>query len=60
MALVPVVVAPAPLVPQAANYDSKAVFPYAAPENAAWEMVVPKMIRTDTGEFTPVESEPGS
>ena len=45
LALVPVVASPAPLVPQPQSYDS----------HAAWEMVVPKMIRTDSGEFTPVE-----
>lgn len=56
LALVPVVVAPAPLMEQAARYDSNA-----ASENAAWEMVVPKMIRTGSGEFTPVKgSEPAS
>lgn len=50
LALVPVVVAPAPLMSQPPSYDS----------NAAWEMVVPKMIRTGSGEFTPAESGTGS
>jgi hypothetical protein len=45
LALVPVVTA-APLVEQPPRQDSA----------AAWEMVVPKMIRTGTGDFTPVEA----
>jgi hypothetical protein len=27
-------------------------------EPAAWEMIVPKMIRSDDGDFTPAEREP--
>jgi hypothetical protein len=43
-ALTPVVASP--IVKQRAVEDS----------SAAWEMVVPKMIRTDSGTFTPAES----
>jgi hypothetical protein len=45
LALVPVV-ASAPLAQQVAYEDS----------TAAWEMVVPKMVRTETGSFTPAEN----
>lgn len=45
LALVPVV-ASAPLMEQQANQDC----------HAAWEMVVPKMIRTADGNFTPAET----
>jgi hypothetical protein len=44
MALVPVV-ASAPLMEQRTTHDS----------NSAWEMVVPKMIRTGPRSFVPVE-----
>ena len=46
LALVPVVVSP-PLAEQLANQDS----------NTAWEMVVPKMIRTDQRTFIPAKDE---
>jgi hypothetical protein len=49
-ALVPVVVA-APFVEQRVDQDSRA-----ASQNAAWEMVVPKMVRTGQRTFQPVES----
>jgi hypothetical protein len=45
LALVPVVASPLIIEPPA-HHDS----------NAAWEMVVPKMIRTGSGDFTPVKS----
>jgi hypothetical protein len=44
LALVPV--APAPLIEQRAEQRSQ----------AAWEMVVPKMVRTGDGNFTPAET----
>jgi hypothetical protein len=50
LALVPVVAAP--LVEQRASQDPKPGW-----ENAAWEMVVPKMIRTNSGDFSPAESK---
>jgi len=46
LALVPIVV-PAPLMEQPPHQNS----------NAAWEMVVPKMIRTGRGNFTPAEGD---
>jgi hypothetical protein len=46
LALVPVVVSP-PLAEQLASQDS----------NTAWEMVVPKMIRTDQRTFIPAKDE---
>jgi hypothetical protein len=53
LALVPVVIPTPPMLlpevmslPQAAGDDS----------NAAWEMVVPKMVRMDGGNFAPAES----
>ncbi len=49
LALVPVVAAP--LIEQRAERNSEAVR-----ENAAWEMVVPKMIRTGSGSFAPDET----
>jgi hypothetical protein len=45
LALVPVV-SSAPLVEQRADHR----------ENAAWEMVVPKMVRSESGTFAPAES----
>lgn len=48
LALVPV--APMPLAAARPNRNP----------NAGWEMTVPKMIRTDDGNFAPVESEPRS
>lgn len=45
LALVPVVVPP-PLMDQRGGHNS----------NADWEMVVPKMIRTGDGNFTPAEA----
>jgi hypothetical protein len=45
LALVPVAAAPVIIEP-----------PPFRDSNAAWEMVVPKMIRTGSGDFTPVES----
>jgi hypothetical protein len=50
LALVPVVAAP--LVEQRASQDPKPGW-----ENAAWEMVVPKMIRSNSGDFSPAESK---
>jgi len=40
-----------PLVEQRADQDFKALR-----ENAAWEMVVPKMVRNESGNFFPAES----
>jgi hypothetical protein len=50
LALVPVVATQA-LVEQRAEQGPKA-----AGENAAWEMVVPKMVRNQAGDFSPAES----
>ena len=50
LALVPVV--PLPLVEPVAPLPIREA-------DAAWEMVVPKMIRTGTGNFTPVDNEAG-
>jgi hypothetical protein len=50
LALVPVVAAP--VTEQRAERNSEAIR-----EHAAWEMVVPKMIRTGSGSFAP--DEPG-
>src|ERR1700733_8989370 len=49
LALVPVVATP--LVEQRTDQDFKALR-----ENAAWEMVVPKMVRSESGNFSPAES----
>jgi hypothetical protein len=50
LALIPVLSAPLAKTPPAYRESG-----------AAWEMVVPKMIRTDRGEFTPADSsEPAS
>jgi hypothetical protein len=50
LALVPIVAAP--LVEQPV-----AQYPDTGGENAAWEMIVPKMVRSDTGDFFPAERE---
>jgi hypothetical protein len=50
LALVPVVAAP--LLEQRAERDSKPRF-----ENAAWEMVVPKMVRNESGGFSAAETK---
>lgn len=50
LALVPIVAAP--LVEQPVARD-----PDPGWENAAWEMVVPKMVRSDSGDFFPAERE---
>ncbi len=50
LALVPVVASQA-LVEQKVERDRRA-----ADENAAWEMVVPKMVRNQAGDFSPAES----
>jgi hypothetical protein len=50
LALVPVLIA-APPMEQSADQDFRA-----ASQNAAWEMVVPKMIRTGQRTFQPTES----
>lgn len=49
LALVPVVASPLIIDPPA-HHDSNASL-----GAAAWEMVVPKMIRSGTGDFTPAE-----
>ena len=46
LALVPVVASPVLIQQPAAREDA----------STTWEMVVPKMIRTDSGSFAPVES----
>jgi len=52
LALVPFA-APPTLVDQRVDQGSKA-----GCENAGWEMVVPKMVRNESGNFSPAESRP--
>src|ERR1700722_9412353 len=54
LALVPVVVAP--LAEQRTGQNSRPGWENADRENAAWEMVVPKMVRSDSGDFSPAET----
>jgi hypothetical protein len=54
LALVPVVAAP--LAEQNAGQNSRPGWENAGQENAAWEMVVPKMVRSDSGDFSPAET----
>jgi hypothetical protein len=54
LALVPVVAAP--LAEQRAGQNSRPGWEDADQENAAWEMVVPRMVRSDSGDFSPAET----
>ncbi len=54
LALVPVVALP--LAEQRAEKSSEFGWENEAQETAAWEMVVPKMVRSDSGDFSPAES----
>jgi hypothetical protein len=55
LALVPVVAAP--LVEQRAVQNSRPGWENAERQNAAWEMIVPKMVRSNSGDFSPAESK---
>jgi hypothetical protein len=54
LALVPVVAAP--LAEQRGSQNPRPGWENADRENAAWEMVVPKMVRNESGDFSPAES----
>lgn len=56
-ALIPVVATP---LPEIARPDPGAGFGAAAWDTPAWEMTVPKMIRTGTGAFTPAQESEAS
>ena len=56
LALVPVVAEPPQRRRAESRQSSEAPQRGSHDSNAAWEMVVPKMIRTGRGDFTPAES----